>query len=390
MTSSSTHPSEPHQEHKVILFTETKGTATITLNCPKKLNALSDEMLIEMQKIVSSYVDAPIDYGKFVPVNIESYKYKNIPKVLFMVPTGNNFSSGGNVVQVYKAVLEDKKEIVKEGYQLILTLIQTLLAMKPIQVVFWKGFVMGGGVGISINAPIRIATDTTQWAMPECQLGHFPDVGASYFLTHMINNNPKLGLYVGLTGYRVKGRELIEFGIATHYIKSDQLESAQKAIEALCDSKDSVTVEDVSEELKKFGEISHKDNFKFPNEDLINEVFEVDSIFQIFKRLEVMKEEGDERKKKFATITLKILEAASPISILIFTEMCKRAINLKNIKECYIRDFESSEKVMVEGDFREGVRAILIDKDKKFNWKYKSINDIKNPDEIIKEFLPWA
>ena len=178
-------------------------------------------------------------------------------------------------------------------------------------------------------------------------------------------------------------------GIATHYIKKENLPKAKEAIEALCKSKENVSVEDIKEELKKHGEEYQREKFKFKNEDLINEVFKPDSIYEIFKRLETMKESTDERKKKFADITLKILSAASPISILIFTEMCKRANELKDVKECYLRDYASSHLVMMNGDFKEGIRAILIEKDKKFNWKYKSIYDIKNPDEIIKEFLPW-
>ena len=178
-------------------------------------------------------------------------------------------------------------------------------------------------------------------------------------------------------------------GIATHFIKKDNLSKAKEAIEVLCKNKNDVTVDDIKAELKKYGEEYQREKFKFKDEDLINEVFKPDSIYEIFKRLELMKESSDDRKKKFADETLKIINAASPISVLIFTEMCKRASELKDVKECYIRDYASSHLVMMKGDFKEGIRAILIDKDKKFNWKYKSIYDIKNPQELIKEFLPW-
>ena len=92
-------------------------------------------------------------------------------------------------------------------------------------------------------------------------------------------------------------------------------------------------------------------------------------------------------KKNFAIQTLNILNNASPISILIFTEMYKKSGELNNIFESYIREEKYFPISAFKGDFKEGIRANLIDKDKKFNFKYKSIYDIKNPNEIIKEFL---
>ena len=76
---------------------------------------------------------------------------------------------------------------------------------------------MGGGVGISYHAPIKVATDNTIFAMPETNIGYFPEVGAAYFLSR-IQNNPNLGLYLALTGHQIKGKEALSYGIATHYV----------------------------------------------------------------------------------------------------------------------------------------------------------------------------
>ena len=76
---------------------------------------------------------------------------------------------------------------------------------------------MGGGVGISCHALIRIATDNTLYAMPETSIGFFTDVGASYFLSR-VKNNISLGLFLGLTGYRLKGKDLVKWDIATHFV----------------------------------------------------------------------------------------------------------------------------------------------------------------------------
>jgi 3-hydroxyisobutyryl-CoA hydrolase len=94
--------------------------------------------------------------------------------------------------------------------------------MKPKQISIWNGIVMGGGVGVSIHAPIRVATDTTVYAVPETGIGFFTDVGGSYFLSR-VNNNISLGLYLGITGHRVKSRDLVKWGIATHFVAKDNL-----------------------------------------------------------------------------------------------------------------------------------------------------------------------
>jgi 3-hydroxyisobutyryl-CoA hydrolase len=95
--------------------------------------------------------------------------------------------------------------------------------MKPLQISIWNGIVMGGGVGVSVHAPIRVATDNTVYAMPETGIGFFTDVGGSYFLPR-IKHNIQHGLYLGLTGHRIKARELVQWGIATHFVPQTHIE----------------------------------------------------------------------------------------------------------------------------------------------------------------------
>jgi len=83
-----------------------------------------------------------------------------------------------------------------------------LINMKPIQVALWNGIVMGGGVGLSCHAPIRIATEKTLYAMPETAIGLFCDVGGSYFLSR-VKNNICLGMYMGITGHRLRGDDAL-------------------------------------------------------------------------------------------------------------------------------------------------------------------------------------
>lgn len=102
---------------------------------------------------------------------------------------------------------------------------------------------MGGGVGLSCHSPIRVATDNTLYAMPETGIGFFTDVGGSYFLSR-VKNNISLGLYLGITGHRIKGRDLVKWGIATHYVPQDKLDVLRQDITSSVT--DAMTVKDVS------------------------------------------------------------------------------------------------------------------------------------------------
>ena len=82
---------------------------------------------------------------------------------------------------------------------------------------------MGAGVGLSWHSPVRIATENSVYAMPETAIGYFTDVGASYFLSRIRGGDVRLGLFLGLTGHRVKSRDLVKWGLATHYVPKVRL-----------------------------------------------------------------------------------------------------------------------------------------------------------------------
>lgn len=134
-------------------------------------------------------------------------KSSSPPRVAMISGTGGKaFCAGGDIVSIYNA------SIGKEGYPDSLKAEffadeyladYSLTQMKPTQIAIWNGIVMGGGVGVSCHSPIRISTDNTVYAMPETGIGFFTDVGGSYFLSR-VKNNINLGMYLGLTGHRLK------------------------------------------------------------------------------------------------------------------------------------------------------------------------------------------
>ena len=153
-------------------------------------------------------------------------KPQTAPRVLLISGVGGKaFCAGGDIKLIYesgtgKASPTIKSQFFHDEY----VLDYSLTHMKPLQISLWNGIVMGGGVGVSVHAPIRVATDNTVFAMPETSIGFFTDVGGSYFLPR-VKHNIQHGLYLGLTGHRLKAKELVQWGIATHFVSSAKIET---------------------------------------------------------------------------------------------------------------------------------------------------------------------
>jgi len=154
--------------------------------------------------------------------------------------------------------------------------------MKPKQISIWNGIVMGGGVGVSVHAPIRVATDTTVYAMPETGIGFFTDVGGSYFLSR-VKNNICLGLYLGLTGHRLKSKDLVKWGIATHFVPNHKLPTLYS--ELVHHVKKNSSDKHIIEIVNAHSDLSAA-NENIEHLDEINSVFMPDSIDNIVRRLE--------------------------------------------------------------------------------------------------------
>jgi enoyl-CoA hydratase/carnithine racemase len=144
---------------------------------------------------------------------------------------GKAFCAGGDVKSLYlaKTAPSDKNppSILQKFFATEYVLDYKLANMSPVLVALMDGIVMGGGVGISVHAPVRIATENSLFAMPEAKLGLFTDVGGGYFLSRLSNN---LGMFLGLTGYRLKGADLFHAGVADYYVNRENLASLKQDI----------------------------------------------------------------------------------------------------------------------------------------------------------------
>jgi 3-hydroxyisobutyryl-CoA hydrolase len=195
----------PGDEKEDVLFNTLFGVRTIELNRPKKLHSLNGSMI-----------------RKIIP-RLREWAKSDMANVVIIKGSGPKaFCAGGDVAALAEENLKgvEGQQKSTEYFALEYKLDHLIATYQKPYVAFIDGITMGGGVGLSIHAPFRIATERTVFAMPETTIGFFPDVGASFFLPRMPGG---VGTYLALTSEKLKGVNVFYAGVATHYIHSTSL-----------------------------------------------------------------------------------------------------------------------------------------------------------------------
>lgn len=208
--------------------------------------------------------------------------------------------------------------------------------------------------------------------MPETAIGLFPDVGGGFFLPQMKGN---LGAYLGLTGFRLKGRDVHKAGVATHFVESSVLEELENEL-SKCTNTD-----DIDKTLLKFTSL-FKDTSEFvlqPNLKQIEKVFGGDTVEQILKNLH-------SDASEWAMATLKLMSKMSPTSLKITLRQLQLGKTM-TLRECLQMEFRLAVNCCIDSDFKEGVRALLIDKDQQPKWDPTRVEDVTQ-DYVNKFFAP--
>ncbi|KAK4544818.1 hypothetical protein RGQ29_032982 [Quercus rubra] len=223
---------------------------TAILNRPSVLNCLSTAMGARLQKLYTSWENNP-DVG-FVA----------------MKGSGRAFCAGGDIVTLYHMINVGKMEDCKEFFRTLYTYIYILGTYLKPHVALLNGITMGGGAGVSIPGMFRVATDKTVFATPETLIGFHPDAGASFFLSHLPGH---LGEYLGLTGQKLNGAEMISCGLATHYAHSSKLALIEEQLGKL-DTDDPSVIET---SLEKYSDLVYLDNISvLHSHDTVEEIID--------------------------------------------------------------------------------------------------------------------
>lgn len=328
-----------------VLLKDVGDCGVIVLNRPKVLNALNLSMVQKIYPILKEW---------------ESSK-----KLIIIEGAGEKaFCAGGDIKSIILALNESNETLGAEFFRKEYTLNHLIGTYSKPYIAIINGITMGGGVGLSVHGKYRVATEKTLFAMPETAIGLFPDVGGTYFLPRL---KGKLGLYLGLTGHRLKGIDVLLAGVATHFVPSEKLGDLKRDLLQNTDD----TVEEI---LNKYQPKLNHEFSLAPHMSQIENCFSAPSVEEIIERL---KKDNSEWAQKNVEILLKMSPTALKVS--------KKAIdegNEKSLAECLEIECRLAYSFLnKESDFYEGVRALLLDKDQNPVWNPPSLADVT--DEYI-------
>ncbi|XP_059633759.1 3-hydroxyisobutyryl-CoA hydrolase 1-like [Cornus florida] len=336
-----------------VLVEEHMFVKTLILNRPKQLNALSYQMISRLLELFLAWEE---------DCNV---------KIIILKGKGRAFCAGGDVAAVVRDISEGNWRLGAEFFWKEFILNYVMATYRKPQVSILNGIVMGGGAGASIHGRFRVATENSAFAMPETALGLFPDVGASYYFSRLPGF---FGEYLGLTGSRLDGAEMLACGLATHFVPSARLSLLE---EALCklDSSDPLVV---SAAIDQFSEQPRlKDKSAYHRLEIIDKCFCRRTTEQIIYALEM---EAVNRMDDWISSTIRSLEKASPTSLKISLRSIREG-RLQGVGQCLVREYRMVCHVMrgeVSKDFFEGCRALLLDKDKNPKWKPSKLECISD------------
>ena len=295
--------------------------------------------------------------------------------VLFLGSGDRAFCAGGDVLHIAKSALEgtDWNRRWFSSEFILNYLVSTF--EKPV-ISIWRGIVMGGGVGLSIYGSHRIATETTMFAMPETSIGFFPDVGASYFLSHYVKQ-PGLGLYLGMTGRRLLGPEAVEAGLATHFVSNDRIESLLDELNGNRSDFDSIIQEFAS--APSAGSLG---------KDLLESVAEYFAESSSFGEFWTRLSAGVDQKDPFAVETMKTLRSKCPLTVRVWYESFRLG-QKQSLVDVLDREYHMCIRAteVDPHNFREGVRAQLIEKGKGTPPAYRPVTIEEVTDAMMAEVI---
>jgi enoyl-CoA hydratase len=319
------------------VLTEKQGLAgRLRLNRPKALHSLNRQMVRDMASALIEWRDDP-----------------DVRIILIDHAEGRGFCAGGDVVGISQDV-EGHEAAARAFFFDEYRLNHLEYTYPKPGVAFMDGITMGGGVGIACPCRFRVATERTVFAMPETTIGIFPDVGGGRYLSRL---RGRLAQYLALTGDRLSGAECLGLRLATHYLPSDRLEEAKERIvaepfrtEAILDE---LSAEDVPD-APILGRLK-----------LINRLFASDRLEDILEALHDEGEIGDGWAAREAEIIRKKSPMACKVSLKLLVES---PYQLHFVDEMRM-EYGIMVRLIHHPDFKEGVRALLIDKDNKPNWQ---------------------
>jgi len=312
----------------------------LTLDRPQALNALTHGMI------------------KALAAQLQAWAADDSIKTVAIRGAGERaFCAGGDIRAVQEAVAagrgQEGADLLRDEYRM-----NALIGAYPKPyIALLHGITMGGGAGLSVHGRYRLADASLAFAMPETAIGFIPDIGASYFLSRLPD---QIGLYLGLTGTRIGLSDALDAGLMTNAVRKEDF---QAVIEGLAQG----GAVDIQAFAYKPGPGTLREHRRS-----IASFFGAASVEAILERL-------DRDGGTFARATAQELRTRSPTSLkLVFRQL--REARALTLEQCLAMELRLALRALEAHDFREGVRAALVDKDRDPKWQPNSLAGVGNLD----------
>ncbi len=331
-----------------ILFERRGPLVVVTLNRPAALNALSHNMIQHLLPGLDAWEKDPA-----------------VSAILFQGAGGKAFCAGGDIKSTWvnRANVVANDHYFYDEYSLNRRLFHYT---KPL-IALMDGITMGGGYGVAGYCDYKIATENTRWAMPETGIGFFPDIGSTYELSRMPG---ALGMFLALTGITTNAEDAFYAGVATHYMQADQLSILVDAL---------VAGGDVAACVTHYHQAPALDGPIAQNIAMVERCFAQGDVPGILAAL--VAEDSD-----WARSVLVLLGTRSPLSLCVTFERMRRA-GAQDFDQLIELDYVIARHFMRGDEFFEGVRAMLIDKDKAPKWQPSSVEEVSKT-AVFRHFEP--
>ena len=324
---------------KDIFIRKSGYTGHITLNRPDVLNSLTYSMIFAIEKSLNEW---EID--------------ESIALVIIDAKGDRAFCAGGDIQILYENGFKKNFAYGQKFWADEYRLNEKIANYKKPFVAFMQGFTMGGGVGVSCHGSHRIVGESSKIAMPECSIGLVPDVGGSFLLAKLPGN---IGTFLGTTGKRMSASDAIYCGFADYFVPEKKWEGLKEKLVATGNV----------DWIKKFQESTQ-----------ISEIEK--SYLRISEAMVDISPKNIESRLKhpFFEKDLSALSFNSPISVAYTIMMLKMEKVQNSISDALDAEYSFTARSQEFGDFQEGIRAAVIDKDRNPIWKHKSLTEVSEED----------
>ncbi|MFT0212353.1 enoyl-CoA hydratase/isomerase family protein [Pseudomonas sp. F1_0610] len=322
----------------------------LTLNRAASLNSLNLEMVRLLQQQLSAWADDAKVYA--VVLRAEGEKA---------------FCAGGDIRALYDNHLagnKDNETFFSEEYALDLFIHNY---NKPV-VALMDGYVLGGGMGLVQGASFRVISENTRMGMPETGIGYFPDVGGSYFLSRLADH---IGTYMAITGNPIKAADALAVGLADWHLPKEQFAEFDRCLDHM--SWNGHPNEAIRSLLETLAHKTMDGSELLKLKPAIKKHFSVADAKTIYHSL---KNETDPSYAQWAEKIVNTLDSRSPLALATAIELVKRGAQL-SLENCFNLEFHLDCIWFDQGDIMEGVRALIVDKDKNPKWQHAHIDDVQ-------------